>query len=253
MGPIIQDWKERNIPETDVKQTRVRSYLYECISARGRTLPPFVIFKGKYHQFNWFTPETIEDAKDWLFATSPSGWSDGDLGVRWLERLFDRFTSNGLRENQWRMLILGGHESHITAEFISYCVRNRIVALCLPPHSTHRLQPLDVVSIQYTASSTAMPSTMLCAMVSPASTNNYSLNYWYKLEPIQFQLDWLRQHGLELGWYLTILTKYSPSYNLSRLVSQNCQNHCQLNHLRQSTHIQYKKPLKPCSLKPAYT
>ena len=29
-------------------------------------------------------------------------------------------------------------------QFIEYCEAHKIVALCLPPHSTHRLQPLDV-------------------------------------------------------------------------------------------------------------
>ena len=29
-------------------------------------------------------------------------------------------------------------------QFIKYCEAHKIVALCLPPHSTHRLQPLDV-------------------------------------------------------------------------------------------------------------
>jgi hypothetical protein len=30
-------------------------------------------------------------------------------------------------------------------EFIEYCVRHRILLMILPPHSTHTLQPLDVV------------------------------------------------------------------------------------------------------------
>lgn len=42
------------------------------------------------------------------------------------------------------MLLLDGHDSHISAEFINYCAQKNIIALCLPAHSTHRLQPLDV-------------------------------------------------------------------------------------------------------------
>ncbi|OCK98156.1 DDE-domain-containing protein [Cenococcum geophilum 1.58] len=29
-------------------------------------------------------------------------------------------------------------------QFIKYCEAHKIVALCLPPHSTHRLQPLNI-------------------------------------------------------------------------------------------------------------
>ncbi|RVD82092.1 uncharacterized protein DFL_006528 [Arthrobotrys flagrans] len=42
------------------------------------------------------------------------------------------------------MLLLNSHDSHISAEFISYCIQKNIIALCLPTHSIHRLQPLDV-------------------------------------------------------------------------------------------------------------
>jgi hypothetical protein len=42
------------------------------------------------------------------------------------------------------MLVLDGYESHINAEFDEYCKANNIVPLCLPPHSSHLTQPLDV-------------------------------------------------------------------------------------------------------------
>ena len=42
------------------------------------------------------------------------------------------------------MLILDGHLSHISLEVISQARANDIHILCLPPHATHLLQPLDV-------------------------------------------------------------------------------------------------------------
>jgi hypothetical protein len=42
------------------------------------------------------------------------------------------------------MLVLDGHESHVNAEFDDYCKENNIITLCLPPHSSHLTQPLDV-------------------------------------------------------------------------------------------------------------
>jgi hypothetical protein len=41
-------------------------------------------------------------------------------------------------------LILDGHESHHSTEFERYCQQNNIITLCMPPHSSHKLQPLDV-------------------------------------------------------------------------------------------------------------
>lgn len=42
------------------------------------------------------------------------------------------------------MLILDGHGSHVSSKFIDFYIKNQIVALCLPLHTTHILQPLDV-------------------------------------------------------------------------------------------------------------
>ena len=44
----------------------------------------------------------------------------------------------------YRLLIIDGHDSHVTLEFIEYCDAANIKPYCLPPHSTHLLQPLDV-------------------------------------------------------------------------------------------------------------
>jgi hypothetical protein len=42
------------------------------------------------------------------------------------------------------MLILNGHRSHLTAEFDCICTENNIIPVCMPLHSFHLLQSLDV-------------------------------------------------------------------------------------------------------------
>jgi hypothetical protein len=42
------------------------------------------------------------------------------------------------------MLIVNGHASYVTTKAIKFCLDYKIVLLCLPPHSTHILQLLDV-------------------------------------------------------------------------------------------------------------
>ena len=41
-------------------------------------------------------------------------------------------------------MIVDGYYSHVTIEFLEYCEAHQILPLCLAPHSTHVLQPLDV-------------------------------------------------------------------------------------------------------------
>ena len=43
-----------------------------------------------------------------------------------------------------RLFIFDGHNSHISFEMAQAAVENNIHLLCLPPHTTHALQPLDV-------------------------------------------------------------------------------------------------------------
>jgi hypothetical protein len=47
-----------------------------------------------------------------------------------------------------RLLLLDGYGSHHTLEFVNYCDENGIIPFAFPPHTTHILQPLDVVVFQ---------------------------------------------------------------------------------------------------------
>jgi hypothetical protein len=77
-------------------------------------------------------------------AVSSSGWLNDDAGLGWLEQVFNRFTKRKARR-KYRLLIVDGHGSHLNMAFVSFCDRNKILLAVYPPHSTHTLQPLDVV------------------------------------------------------------------------------------------------------------
>jgi hypothetical protein len=63
--------------------------------------------------------------------------------MTWLQSIFDKYTKDRT-VGKYRLLILDGHKSHFTAEFEQYCLKNSIIPLCMPPHSSHLCQPLDV-------------------------------------------------------------------------------------------------------------
>ena len=65
------------------------------------------------------------------------------LGLEWLKH-FDAHTKTR-QVGGYRLLILDGHESHLNRDFKDYCLENKILTLCMPAHSSHILQPLDVV------------------------------------------------------------------------------------------------------------
>jgi hypothetical protein len=64
--------------------------------------------------------------------------------MHWI-RHFDNQTKLILHSpNEYRILLCDGHDSHVSASLVGYCIQNRILLVLLPPHSSHLLQPLDV-------------------------------------------------------------------------------------------------------------
>ena len=116
-----------------------------CICGDGSAIPPLLLFASKNSTLQSTWAQDIKEGTHSVHITStPSGWSNDDVGLAWLKDVFDRYTK-GKARNSWRMLILDGHGSHISAAFITYCWENKILLIIYPPHATHNLQPLDVV------------------------------------------------------------------------------------------------------------
>ena len=76
-------------------------------------------------------------------AVSENGWTDDILGLTWLKEVFEKHSVYRTR-GVYRLLILDGHGSHLTPEFDLFCAEHSIITLCMPPHSSHLLQPCDV-------------------------------------------------------------------------------------------------------------
>jgi hypothetical protein len=72
-----------------------------------------------------------------------NGWSSDELRLQWLERVFHRHTKDKAG-NRRHLLIVDGYSSHVNMKFIRWTDKHRIIIAIMPPHSTHRLQPLDV-------------------------------------------------------------------------------------------------------------
>jgi hypothetical protein len=119
--------------------------LLACICADGSHLAPALIYQSASGsiQDSWLQAFDPDDHRA-HFASSPSGWTNNEIGLAWLKQVFDRST-RAKAGRSYRLLILDGHGSHLTKDFIEYCDHNRILLAVYPPHSTHTLQPLDVV------------------------------------------------------------------------------------------------------------
>ena len=68
---------------------------------------------------------------------SSSGYVDADLFLKHFVRSASPSTEKP------NIIILDGHHSHKTLAAVEFCRANGIHLLTLPPHSTHKMQPLD--------------------------------------------------------------------------------------------------------------
>jgi DDE superfamily endonuclease/Tc5 transposase DNA-binding domain/helix-turn-helix, Psq domain len=117
------------------------STVIECINARGWALDPMIIFEGKVHISTWYEDSPLP--KTWRIAVSENGWTTDELTLEWLREVFEPQTRSRT-VGRYRLLILDGHGSHMTPEFDKFCKENSILIECMPPHSSHLHQALDV-------------------------------------------------------------------------------------------------------------
>jgi hypothetical protein len=136
---VVTGSERRNAPKVIQPGNREWVTVIQGVGAQGWVLPPFIIFAGTYHLAAWYQEDL---PKDTVIALSDSGWTTNELGLRWLQH-FDQHTKDRTKGTH-RLLILDGHESHESLDFKLYCENHQIITICMPPHSSHLLQPLDV-------------------------------------------------------------------------------------------------------------
>jgi hypothetical protein len=110
------------------------------INYRGTKVPTYIIFKGAYHLRGHFQP-TLDGGIE--FGRSSTGFTNNRLALKYLKH-FHKYCPPS-RLGAYCILIFDGHGSHLSNAFLDFCWERRIRPFRLPTHTTHYLQPLDVV------------------------------------------------------------------------------------------------------------
>lgn len=106
-----------------------------CASASGYTIPPMVVFDRKHLQAKM----TAGEVPGTFYGLSQSGWMDAVLFEEWFTNHFLVHAPSA----RPLLLLLDGHASHYHPTFLKMAAEEGIIVFCLPPHTTHLLQPLD--------------------------------------------------------------------------------------------------------------
>lgn len=114
----------------------VTSLVYVC--ANGTFLPPVMLYPRKNTNSGFLKnayPNTL------TLASGKKGYMNDEMMKPAIEH-FIKY-SDSSKENP-SLLILDNFGSHLTLDVINICKENGVTLFTLPPHTTHRTQPLDV-------------------------------------------------------------------------------------------------------------
>ncbi|KAJ4445218.1 hypothetical protein ANN_07019 [Periplaneta americana] len=76
-----------------------------------------------------------------VYSCSDNGWINETLFLVWLKHFQQHVKAT---EDDPVLLVCDNHASHISLEVFNFCRDNHITMVTLPPHTSHRFQPLDL-------------------------------------------------------------------------------------------------------------
>lgn len=108
-----------------------------AMSAAGTYIPPLIIFP-RQRMNDSLSKDGPPGA---IYACSKNGWSNDELFLKWLEHFA---TYANCSKEKVTLLVLDNHSSHIGLAVAHFCTSKGIIMVTIPPHTSHRTQPLDV-------------------------------------------------------------------------------------------------------------
>jgi len=108
-----------------------------CMSPAGIFVPPLIIFPRKNMSDALMRGAPVGS----IGRAHPSGWIQTHLFTEWFQHFVEYVKPT---EASPVLLILDGHYSHTkNIELIDLAKQHHVTILSLPPHCTHKVQPLD--------------------------------------------------------------------------------------------------------------
>ena len=109
-----------------------------CASADGNLIPLMFVFPRVKVNADLLRGAPVGSTE----ANNKSGWMVIESFIHWLKHFINFSASSKSNKS---LLVLDGHSTHDKSiDAINIARENGVYILCLPPHCTHRMQPLDV-------------------------------------------------------------------------------------------------------------
>jgi Tc5 transposase DNA-binding domain/DDE superfamily endonuclease len=154
---VIGSAQSSSAPTATATDRELTTYL-PVISASGTLVMGLVIFKSKYLRQSFLgtkgnphdlmyvllLTDHIDTHAAYRVACSDKGYTNQIIGTQFVAKLDEK--TKELANGRTRLLHVDGHNSHLSCDLLDNAVDSNIEILGYPPHMTHLLQGLDVVS-----------------------------------------------------------------------------------------------------------
>lgn len=127
---------ESSIPMRTTGNEKLRCTVMLAITADGRKLPPYIIFKRKT------IPKGVQFPRGIHVRVQTKGWMDFPLMVDWIKTVWN--VRPGALLKQPAMLVLDSFRGHLVNEVKQLLKDNKTQQVVIPGGLTSILQPLDV-------------------------------------------------------------------------------------------------------------
>ena len=108
------------------------------MNAAGHYIPPMLLFPRIRSNDDYMIGAPLHS----ISGFNKTGWMTKELFTKWMIH-FIHFAKPSRTRRVF--LLLDGHSTHIkNIDAINFAKDNYIDIICFPPHTSHRLQPLDV-------------------------------------------------------------------------------------------------------------
>lgn len=148
---------------------------------------------------------------DALVIVNDSGYTNDAVRMQYIHHFIQHSAAYSIC-NETRLLIVDGHDSHKTEQFITIAEEYNVILYALPPHTTHLLQPLDIKVFQQ------------CKHFHQKALDKAvrSFDYEYKLRTFLADLPYIRNQSLTIktiqsGWREAGLWPYNPALVIDKL------------------------------------
>jgi hypothetical protein len=135
-GTLVFAKKGSKLVHSIIPDQREWLSVLACVNAAGGNIPHFYIFRGKRMRRNYIA----QCEPSATMAMQTKAWMTGFLFASWIAHFVKALeTRRGISPTNRHLLILDGHNSHVTLDVVYKAKQNGLDLLTLPSHTSHRL------------------------------------------------------------------------------------------------------------------